>query len=52
MLNSIGGFGTFLFFALINVCFLPIIYVFYPGMPPLLSILPSSVIPNPSPHYL
>lgn len=30
MLNSIGGFGTFLFFGIINVLFVPIIYVFYP----------------------
>lgn len=30
MLNSIGGFGTFLFFGIINLCFLPIIWIFYP----------------------
>lgn len=32
MLNSIGGFGTFLFFGVINICFIPIMYLFYPGM--------------------
>jgi len=30
MLNSIGGFGTFLFFGVINICFIPILYIFYP----------------------
>ncbi|THH16488.1 hypothetical protein EW146_g4147 [Bondarzewia mesenterica] len=30
MLASLGGFGTFLFFAIVNFCFCPIIYAFYP----------------------
>ncbi|KIY66349.1 general substrate transporter [Cylindrobasidium torrendii FP15055 ss-10] len=29
MLDSLGGFGTFLFFGLVNACFFPIIYFFY-----------------------
>ena len=32
MLNSIGGFGTFLFFGVINICFIPFIWMFYPGI--------------------
>lgn len=30
MLDRWGGFGTFLFFGLINLTFIPFIYVFYP----------------------
>lgn len=29
MLTAIGGFGTFLFFGVINLCFFPFIYLFY-----------------------
>ncbi|KAK7470049.1 sugar transporter-like protein [Stygiomarasmius scandens] len=29
MLNAIHGFGTFMFFGCINLCFFPIIYLFY-----------------------
>ena len=29
MLDSLGGFGTFLFFGIVNACFFPIIYFFY-----------------------
>lgn len=29
MLDAIGGFGTFLFFGVINLCFFPFIYLFY-----------------------
>lgn len=30
MLDRWGGFGTFLFFGLINLTFIPFIYIFYP----------------------
>lgn len=30
MLDRWGGFGTFLFFGLINLTFIPFIYMFYP----------------------
>jgi hypothetical protein len=30
MLDRWGGFGTFMFFGLINLTFIPFIYVFYP----------------------
>lgn len=29
MLDSLGGFGTFLFFGIVNACFFPIIWFFY-----------------------
>ena len=29
MLDSLGGFGTFLFFGIVNLCFFPFIYFFY-----------------------
>ena len=29
MLNAIKGFGTFLFFGVVNLCFFPFIYFFY-----------------------
>ncbi|KAF9068172.1 hypothetical protein BDP27DRAFT_1224731 [Rhodocollybia butyracea] len=30
LLNAIGGFGTFLFFGIVNLSFFPFIYLFYP----------------------
>lgn len=29
MLDSLGGFGTFLFFGIVNLCFFPFIWLFY-----------------------